>query len=425
MKEKQSTFRKGSYIYIEGDEDADQVFIVIQGRIHFNNRNKNIKITHRDAGPGEIFGFISSLSSKPRMESAIAAEDTTVVALPSSSFLANLHGNPDLAFKVLNYFADFLRQYDDLIFADNGKEDLLPLETRLHKTGLYYYQESEYQISLYILNRLLQLFPSCQYVDSGRAMILEMENTGTRSILEPIHQGIYNVYADNQAIFCEDEPGEELFIIKEGKVKIVKYQQNTEIMLSVLKEGDIFGELAIVSSKPRNATAISFGKSVLLPINKDALAKLIQKSPPILKRIFTALSQRLWFTHIRLDSKVYRQAVTRFYAFLENKLIEENIPIQSEETYTFKFGIDELLKMNGASQARDGRAVEELLKDSNFKFNFGQIIITKPSILRQKAQYYRSRDGLYDDHEAYAPHQSQGIPENDEILSELDNFEDI
>jgi len=425
MKEKQSTFRKGSYLYIEGDEDADQVFIIIQGRIHFSNNNENIKIAHRDAGPGEIFGFISALSLKPRMESALAAEDTTVVSLPSSTFLSNLHSNPDLAFKVLNYFADFLRQYDDLIFADNCTEDLLPLETRLHKTGLYYYKESQYQISLYIFNRLLQLFPNCQYVDSGRDLILEMENAGTRSILEPIHEGIYNVYADNQAIFCEDEPGEELFIIKEGKVKIVKYQQNTEIMLSVLKEGDIFGELAIVSAKPRNATAISFGKSVLLPINKDALGKLIQKSPPILKRIFSALSQRLWFTHIRLDSKLYQQAITRFYAFLENKLVEENISIQTDKTCTFKFGIDELLKMTGASQARDGHAIEELLKDSNLKFNFGQIIITKPLILSQKAQYYRSRDGLYSDHETSAPHQCEDTPETDEILSELDNFEDI
>ncbi len=439
MKDRIYSFKKGSYLYIESDEEVEDVFIVESGKIRFTNNNDNIKISHRDAGPGDIFGFVSSLSGRPRMETAVTVTDTSVLVLSTTTFLARLQKNPDLAFKILNYFADYLRQYDDLIFSDHTKEDLLPSETLLFKTGSYYFHKSEYQISLYILNRLLQLYSSFQYADDARRMILDMETAGMRTVLEPFKDGIYNVYSDNQVIFCEDEPGDELYIIKEGKVKIVKYQENAELMLSVLKEGDIFGELAIVSEKPRNATAISFGKTVLLPINLEALKKLIEQSPQILKRIYTAISQRLWFTHIRIDSRLYKQPITRLYAFLENKLLEDNISIKSHSPHSFKFGIDELLEMTGISQAQCNNSIEELLKDPNLQFNFGQITVEKPNNLSARARYFRSRDELSTEEEgksACLPNDepedqpqeevsSQSLSEKDSILTELDNFTDI
>ena len=55
------------------------------------------------------------------------------------------------------------------------------------------------------------------------------------------------------------------------------------------------------------------------------MLKLIKKSSDLLKRIFTAISQRVWFTFIRMESKFYEKPITRVYVFLENKLIEDNV----------------------------------------------------------------------------------------------------
>ena len=78
--------------------------------------------------------------------------------------------------------------------------------------------------------------------------------------------------------------------------------------------------------------------------------------------------------------------------------------------------------MTGTSQAKDGEAVEQLLKDSNLKFNFGQISVSQPASLSQKAQYYRSRDGLSGEGETQRSNQPVHSSEPDEFLSELDNF---
>jgi len=77
-----------------------------------------------------------------------------------------------------------------------------------------------------------------------------------------------------------------------------------EILLSILREGDIFGELSIVSDAPRSATAISAAETALLPVSRASLPSVFGKSPATVARILAALSQRLWFTFIRLRAKL-------------------------------------------------------------------------------------------------------------------------
>ena len=265
---------------------------------------------------------------------------------------------------------------------------------KIFNLGKYYFHDNLYENAYHILTRFLQLYPDGKFIKDAREIIKKIEGAGVRTIIEPIKKGIYSEYIDKQIIFCENEPGEELFIIKEGKVKIVKNNNNNEILLSVLNEGDIFGELAIVSEKPRNATAISFGGTVLLPIDNNALLRLMNKSPEILKRLFTAISQRVWFTTIRVESRLYQNPLTRIYAFLEDVLLEHNISLKGRNSYELQFGFDELLKMINLSQKDMDEALNELLSDSNLNLNFGRITIGDPSRLSDQARYYRSRDGL-------------------------------
>ncbi|PKL41097.1 MAG: hypothetical protein CVV44_00215 [Spirochaetae bacterium HGW-Spirochaetae-1] len=394
MKDKKYTFKKGSYIYVEGDEDVESVFILEKGEIQLTQINQNIPNYKNILSEGDIFGFISALSNHPRTESAVTLRDTSILMMGRDQFLNQLQDNSALAFKVINYFSEYLRSYDDMIFPGDYKEDSLPVETRLFNMGHYYYEADSYEMAYYILVKLMQLYPQNSRAEETRTCISNIESSGFRSITEPLREGIYNKYSDRQVIFCEDEPGDELFVIKEGKVKIVKYNHGTEILLSVLKEGDIFGEMALVSDKPRNATAVAYGNIILLPINRDSLTKLIKRSPQILKRIFSSISQRAWFTHIRLDAKTYKQPLTRIYVFLENKLLEENISLKTEMAYTLNFGIDELLKMVELSSEKNKSSMEVLMNDSNLHFNFGKITIAGIKTLSAKTQYYRSRDHI-------------------------------
>ncbi len=387
-------------MYIEGEEDVDTVYIVEKGLVEFKSSNERISTHGNTAAPGDVFGFISSLSRRPRMETAFAKVNSIVLAFTRDRFLALLQKNSNIAIKLLNSYADELRMFDTMIVQMGAQKDLfLPDEEQLFNLGSYYYRNGNNATAFYILTRYAQMYASGANSGEVREMLAGIQKTGITRIPDPVPEGIYRRYADKQVIFCEHERGDELYIIKKGKVKIVKYHNNSEIILSVLKEGEIFGELAIVSDKPRNATAISFGSTIVLPINKDSMIKLIKKSSDLLKRIFTAISQRVWFTFIRMESKFYEKPITRVYVFLENKLIEDNVSLKNREAHLFSFGIDELLKMANIPPDKNAVVTEELMRDHNLTFNMGRTVIENPSLVASRARYHRSRDHLYDGEE--------------------------
>ena len=56
-------------------------------------------------------------------------------------------------------------------------------------------------------------------------------------------------------LFREGETGKEMFVLQSGKVAITKTVRDTEKILAMLGPGEFFGEMAIISNRPRNATA--------------------------------------------------------------------------------------------------------------------------------------------------------------------------
>jgi CRP-like cAMP-binding protein len=221
--EKKIAYRAGSYIYIEGDETVNSVFIVEKGRIKFQTENEFISRNKTSAGPGEIFGFISSLCGKPRMESAIAASDSVVVELSRERFLTLAHKNPAIAFKIINSIADELRSYDAMMFSLNNTVSTLTPEQGLYTLALYYFKTGENNSAFYILNRYLKIYSSGSMILRVKEMLRKLEEQGIRTIAEPVRNGIYSHYHDRQIIFSEFEEGNDLYIIKEGRVKISKY----------------------------------------------------------------------------------------------------------------------------------------------------------------------------------------------------------
>jgi CRP/FNR family transcriptional regulator len=392
---KKSLFKKDAYIYVEGDEDSETVYIMEKGTAELTSANKLVKRYKPVVSDGEVFGFISALCNRPRMESAIARRDSVVVAVPKNRFIFLMQKSPEIAIKLLRYFAEELRLYDEMMFSVSDRESsLLPEDMEMFNQGEYYHRAGEKAFAHYVLSRYLQIHPDGMRSDEAQSIIAGIESGGFKGTPAPRKDGIYKVYADRQMIFCENEPGEELYIIREGKVKIVKVNNNNEILLSVLREGEVFGELAIVSDKNRNASAVSWGRTVLLPIRKENLTWVLTKSPAIINKIFMAISQRIWFTFIMLEAKLYTKPITRLYSFLENKLLEGDISLHSKKPVSLNYSIEELLRMCEAPPSRRNSLMDSLTDDTNIEFNFRQVVIKNPSILASRAKTYKSRDHI-------------------------------
>jgi CRP-like cAMP-binding protein len=383
-------FPKGALVYIESDEDSDDVYVLEKGEVELKG-TPGMPVYRSLLGPGDIFGFISGLARRPRMESAIARSECVCAVLGRERFIESAQANPELAGRIISYFARELRAYDDLVAAREKGAAEVDEEALLVAQARHLLTAGRGQHARHVLEVCLQRFPRGTHAAEAGELL---RSIATPAATPPVPRGPFRVYPDGGMIFCEHEAGNELFIIKTGKVEILKISPPEEVLLSILRDGDIFGEMSLLSSAPRSATAISVGETLLLPVSRASLPSVFTKSPATVGRILSALSQRLWFTFIRLRARAYENPATRTYVLLENKLLEERVPLSSTKPHTLPLGIGEILAMAAVAPDEADTVKNLLAGDENLTFQFRQVTIENPSALEAAARFFRARDHL-------------------------------
>ncbi len=106
------------------------------------------------------------------------------------------------------------------------------------------------------------------------------ESLGKRDlslILNIIHS---RSYLTGEYIFYQGDPGIGLYVIREGKVRIIRSDEDgNEIELAIFSKGDFFGELAMVDGEKRSASAVAKTDVRAAVIFKPDLDEFIEKYP--------------------------------------------------------------------------------------------------------------------------------------------------
>ena len=93
------------------------------------------------------------------------------------------------------------------------------------------------------------------------------------------------VFRPGEIVFFEGMHGEEAFLLKEGAVEIFRSSDSGEVILATITPGDIFGEMALVDSRPRSASARCVGIVVATPIPRRLLEQELARSPLIVRTL--------------------------------------------------------------------------------------------------------------------------------------------
>lgn len=92
-------------------------------------------------------------------------------------------------------------------------------------------------------------------------------------------------------LFQAGDPGDALYIVDEGEIELfIKDTAGQKIVLTVAGQGDMFGELAMLDSGPRTATALALTDSDVLVLDRDDLVLLFQRRPDAALHMLAALS---------------------------------------------------------------------------------------------------------------------------------------
>jgi len=132
-------------------------------------------------------------------------------------------------------------------------------------------------------------------------------------------------FADGHAIFVEGDPGDSMYFIVKGRVRIEKRAQGASALnktLTVLDSGDYFGEMALLDQKPRSASAVASGSAKVLRLSKAAFDEM--------QRTSSAVGMNVLFAMIRTSSERIRRLSTQVVVYDEvGKAIGEAADLQS------------------------------------------------------------------------------------------------
>src|SRR6266705_1059474 len=126
-------------------------------------------------------------------------------------------------------------------------------------------------------------------------------------------------FRSGEVIFHRDDPGQVLYVIKEGKVKIYLISPDgQEISLVVFGKGECFGEFAILDDFPRSANAIALEKVECYTLQRSDFHNAIMKNPKIAIQVLEVLSKRLRSTDQMIEDLIFLDV----YGRVAKKLLE-------------------------------------------------------------------------------------------------------
>jgi len=168
-------------------------------------------------------------------------------------------------------------------------------------------------------------------------------------------------YPKGSVIVFADDPGDSLYIVRAGRVKVVLLgDDGREVILGVLGVGEHFGELSLIDDQPRSAHVIALEDSVLLVLRREEFRRRVEASPAVAWALLTELSRRLRTADRKIGGLVLLDVPGRIArVLLENAPDEESNLVQRRLTH------QTIAHMIGASRETVSRTMRDF-QDANW-----------------------------------------------------------
>jgi CRP-like cAMP-binding protein len=120
------------------------------------------------------------------------------------------------------------------------------------------------------------------------------KNVSAEKLMRLAEISQYAVYEKDTVISVQGEVSDQLYIVKKGNLKVVKSDTGSnEAVITVIKEGETYGEIGLFSQAPRSASAIASEFCELFIIKRGSFKKLLLEVPEIAYNMLETMSERL------------------------------------------------------------------------------------------------------------------------------------
>lgn len=213
----------------------------------------------------------------------------------------------------------------------------------------------------------------------------ELFNDLTDAQLALISQDIVpRQYEQGEVIFREGDPGEVLYMVQSGQVRIfINSLDGSETSVILFgRAGDIFGELAVIDGLPRSATAVALDKTTLYTIQRQVFSQHMRHMPQLSFNFMHELTKKVRYNTLQMDSltslPVPQRLARKLMEMAQNYGRVQTNGVAIDMTLTQS----DLASLIGATRESTNKALRDFRQKEWILLEQGQITILDPEALR-------------------------------------------
>ena len=196
-----------------------------------------------------------------------------------------------------------------------------------------------------------------------------------------------STYRRGEEIFREGTPGDRLFVIGAGKVKLGHTAPDgREHLIAILGPGEILGEVSLYDPGPRTATATALAKTVVVELQHTDLLRVLDARPEISQHLLRSLAIRLRKTNDKISDLIFSDVPGRVArALLElgarfGQHTERGLRVTHDLTQ------EELAQLVGATRETVNKALAEFSSRGWLQLDGRSVILLDIPKLRRRAR---------------------------------------
>ncbi len=250
------TFSEGDVVFRQGDT-GNTMYIIHSGALAVIRETEGTSTVVARLNSGDFVGEMALVDQEPRSATIKAMEETILVPITRDFLLKHSAKDTKFILTLMESLSDRLERVDEMLkwrFAESGPPDQ-PADG-----------------------------PPGEEPRSA-AFLKSFSDSLDPAGLIRVDQG--------DIIFRAGDPGEVMYIVLDGEVHISQDEAGERFVQARFGRGHFFGEMALVTGKPRVATAIAAAPTVLMPLSREVFLQKVKTHPDVALHTVQILIVRL------------------------------------------------------------------------------------------------------------------------------------
>lgn len=193
-------------------------------------------------------------------------------------------------------------------------------------------------------------------------------------------------YKAGNMVFHEGDPGDALYIVREGMVRIYTGGRENGFESSVIligRPGDVFGELAVIDGDPRSASAKAIEDTRVYVMERETFRHHMEMMPKLAFNFMSLMSRKMRSNTEHMDSLSSQNVGGRLAKLLVKLMDDFGLQQGTEIVLDINLNQTELASMIGATRESTNRAMRNLKKQEIVGQENGRLHVLDTGALRQ------------------------------------------